>query len=170
MAQQGDPVSTAKNILSNANKAFPSSMAKAAGSTTGVNAPKPTNTAKAGGDGMMATANKGIAEAAKHSGSVADTNRQVGQEEMDKTMPVMHDGGVVKQDGPHYLQAGETVIPASGRQSEYRKVFEARGAAGKHKWGGNTKPTPAKEQTRQDGGNTPAKGEHAVKGEEHLEA
>src|ERR1700677_1625816 len=117
MAQQGDPVSTAKNILSNANKAFPSSMAKAAGSTTGVNAPKaPMNTAKPS-SGMMATANKGISEAAKHSGSVADTNHQVGEEEMAKTMPVMHDGGVVKQDGPHYLQAGETVIPASGRQS-----------------------------------------------------
>jgi hypothetical protein len=120
------------------------------------------------------TATKGIDAAATHSGSIQDTNRQVGAEEGAKagmtSMPIMHDGGVVKEDGPHYLQAGEKVIPASGRQSEYRKVFEARGAAGKHKWGGVTKPTPAKEQTRQGGGNEPAKGEKAVTGEEHLEA
>jgi hypothetical protein len=183
---QQDAASTAKSVLSNANKAFPSSMAKTAGSTTGANTPK--STAKSAGSvgGAMGS---GIAKAAKaitagtdaaaqHSGSVADTNRQVGAEEGAKygmkSMPIMHDGGVVKEDGPHYLQKGETVIPASGRQSEYRKAFEARGAAGKHKYGtgagSNTTPPAAKEQTRQGGGNEPVKGEKHGEGAEHLEA
>ena len=41
----------------------------------------------------------------------------------------------VPETGAYGLTKGETVLPAK-RASEYRKVFESRGAAGKHKWSG----------------------------------
>jgi hypothetical protein len=62
--------------------------------------------------------------------------------------PKMHKGGTVPgkkgEEVPIIAKAGEKVIPADkteGRSSEYRKVFIAR------------------RQSRQDGGNTPVKGE-----------
>ena len=104
----------------------------------------------------------------QHSGSVADETHRAAEEEGAKYgmkgIPVMHDGGVVKEDGPVILQKGEKVIPASGRQSHYRDVFEARGRQGLHKYG-----QAAKEQTRQVGGNTPVKGEEHVKGSKKVE-
>jgi hypothetical protein len=60
------------------------------------------------------------------------------------SLGVMHDGGTVPKTGDYTLEEGETVIPAdksAGRGSEYRKVYVAR------------------RQSRQGGGNTPAKGE-----------
>ncbi len=89
------------------------------------------------------------------------------------SLPKMHEGGTVPKDWDYKLLAGEHVTPApkkaEGRDSEYRRVFMARGAAGLHNFG--TKAAPeAKEQTRQDGGNTPVKGEKHEKGEEHLKA
>lgn len=70
------------------------------------------------------------------------------------SLPKMHIGGDVPKTGDYKLQKGEHVSPA--RSSEYRKVFEQRGAAGKHKWGGQ----PSHPQSNENGGNSPApKGE-----------
>ena len=41
----------------------------------------------------------------------------------------------VPKTGAYGLTKGETVLPEK-QASAYRKVFESRGAAGKHKWGG----------------------------------
>src|ERR1700691_2988832 len=40
-------------------------------------------------------------------------------------------GGTVPETGPYQLHEGEEVVPNNGRASEYRKVFKARGDAGK---------------------------------------
>ena len=45
-------------------------------------------------------------------------------------------GGTVPETGNYKLHEGEEVVPNNGRASEYRKVFESRGASGKHKWSG----------------------------------
>ena len=45
-------------------------------------------------------------------------------------------GGEVPETGNYKLHEGEEVVPNNGRASEYRKVFKARGDAGKHSWGG----------------------------------
>ena len=104
----------------------------------------------------------------QHSGSVADETHRAAEEEGAKYgmkgVPVMHTGGIVEKDGPVILQKGEKVIPASGRQSHYRDVFEERGRQGLHKYGQS-----AKQQTRQVGGNTPVKGEQHVKGSKKVE-
>jgi len=83
--------------------------------------------------------------------------------EYSDALPKMHTGGTVERDGDYKLQMGEKVIPAAGRQSEYRKAFEERGRQGLHKYGES-----AKEMTRQVGGNTPAKGEQQLKGAEKV--
>ena len=60
------------------------------------------------------------------------------------------EGGVVPKTGLALVHKGETVIPAKeGRSSEYRKVYLNR----------KNKTMPAKQQTRQDGGHSPVKGE-----------
>lgn len=166
MAQQGDAVApklqAAKNVLAGAEKfeksADPSgNLAKNYSKST--TAQKQTMAENSDRPKAMTPD--------QHSGSVADTNRSVAAEEGAKygmkSMPIMHKGGVVKADGPHMLQKGEIVIPASGRQSEYREAFEERGRQGLHKYG-----QAAKEQTRQVGGNTPVKGEQQLKGAEKV--
>lgn len=58
-------------------------------------------------------------------------------------LPKMHQGGTVPKDGDYNLKMGERVIPASGRQSEYRKVFLQRQQRDK---GGNQPVTASPEQ------------------------
>ncbi|MFZ3214428.1 MAG: hypothetical protein WA192_00025 [Candidatus Acidiferrales bacterium] len=167
--QQKAAVSSAKNILAGANKfeksADPTGALKPKDSA-GVSKMTKTVSPQTDSAGVK-NLNKGPMSPSQHSGSVADTNRSVAAEEGAKygvkSMPIMHKGGVVKADGPHMLQKGEIVIPASGRQSEYREAFEERGRQGLHKYG-----QAAKEQTRQVGGNTPAKGEEQLKGAEKI--
>jgi hypothetical protein len=152
--QQGDALSTAKKVLAGANK-----FEKSA-DPTGALVPKsqPTSTAVKAKAPMTPT---------QHSGSVQDLNHQTAEAEGAKYgmkgVPVMHTGGIVQKDGPVILQKGEKVIPASGRQSHYRDVFEERGRQGLHKYGQS-----AKQQTRQVGGNTPVKGEEHVKGSKEV--
>ena len=126
--QQKAAVSSAKNILAGANK-FEKSV-----DPQGVNAPKPP--AASASNAVKA---KTPMTPEQNSGSVENQNRKAAAEEGAKYgmhgMPIMHDGGVVKEDGPHMLQKGETVIPASGRQSHYRDVFEERGRKGLHAYG-----------------------------------
>jgi hypothetical protein len=152
--QQGDALASAKKVLAGANN-FQKSV-----DPQGVLEPKTQPTSEP-------VKAKARMTPEQHSGSVADQNRQTAAEEGAKVgmhgMPIMHDGGIVKADGPHMLQKGEIVIPASGRQSHYRDVFEQRGRQGLHKYGQS-----AKEQTRQVGGNTPVKGEEHVKGSKQV--
>lgn len=77
----------------------------------------------------------------------------------------MDTGVTVPKDGHYPLMRGEKVIPASGRQSEYRDCFLARGAAGLHKYNA---AKPAVEQTRQVGGNTHPTGEKQPTGGEKV--
>lgn len=151
--QGGDALSNAKRVLAGANK-----FEKSA-DPTGALTPKPTTS--------TAVKAKEPMTPSQHSGSIADLNHQTAESEGAKYgmkgVPVMHKGGIVEKDGPVILQKGEKVIPASGRQSHYRDVFEERGRQGLHKYGQS-----AKEQTRQVGGNTPVKGEEHVKGEKKV--
>lgn len=139
--QQKAAVLSAKNVLAGANK-FEKSV-----DPQGVNAPKDsagvskmTKTVSPQTDSAgVKNLNKGPMTPEQNSGSVENQNRKAAAEEGAKYgmhgMPIMHDGGVVKEDGPHMLQKGETVIPASGRQSHYRDVFEERGRKGLHAYG-----------------------------------
>ena len=146
--QQGDPLATAKNVLAGANK-----FEKSA-DPTGAQKPKPATIPSA--------------PAAKPTSDATNLGAELGAKaanvkQYSDNLPKMHTGGDVPADGDYKLLMGEKVIPASGRQSEYRKAFEERGRQGLHKYGQS-----AKEQTRQVGGNTPVKGEEHVKGEKKV--
>lgn len=139
-------VSTAKKVLAGAN-AFEKSA-----DPTGALKPKPITTTSP-------------TPAAPKAPTLADELRYKRQnvEQYHNALPKMHTGGVVPKDGDYTLKKGEKVIPASGRQSEYREAFEERGRQGLHKYGQS-----AKQVTRQVGGNTPVKGEEHVKGEKKV--
>lgn len=168
--QQKAAVSSAKNILAGANKfeksADPTGALKPKDSA-GVSKMTKTVSPQTDSAGVK-NLNKGPMSPSQHSGSVADETHRAAEEEGAKYgmkgVPVMHTGGIVEKDGPVILQKGEKVIPASGRQSHYRDVFEERGRQGLHKYGQS-----AKQQTRQVGGNTPVKGEQHVKGSKKVE-
>jgi hypothetical protein len=147
---QSDPLASAKNVLASANK-----FEKSA-DPTGVQKPKAAAPAPA----SMPAAKPAVNEPGL--GAELRSKAQNIREYSDN-LPKMHTGGMVEEDGDYKLQMGEKVIPASGRQSEYRKAFEERGRQGLHKYGQS-----AKEQTRQVGGNTPVKGEEHVKGEKKI--
>jgi hypothetical protein len=147
MPQQApDPLATAKNVLAGANKfeksADPMGTQKPKVSAPVVEKPK-VAAAPTLGDEL---------------GSKAQNIKQYSD-----NLPKMHTGGTVPKDGDYKLQMGEKVIPASGRQSEYRKAFEERGRQGLHKYG-----EPAHEVTRQVGGNTHPTGEKPVTGAEKV--
>ena len=55
-----------------------------------------------------------------------------------KVMGSFKKGGIVPKTGAYKLHEGEQVIPkdkVQGRNSDYRRAFLSRQAAGKHKWG-----------------------------------
>lgn len=150
---------TARNVLAGAEKKFPGSMASAAGVTpAGQRGQKPAApmTPKPTGDGLS-NGGSGIGK------ELAAKSAEVQQ--YSDSLPKMHTGGDVTEDGDYKLQRGEKVIPAVGRHSEYRDVFLARGKAGLHKYNA---ATPAKDVTRQDGGNTHPMGESHDSGAEKV--
>lgn len=151
--QKGDPLSGAKGVLAGAD-AFEKSA-----DPTGAQKPKPT--AKPIVSGAKPVTHTGGLGA--ELGAKAANIHEAANAGVFKDLPKMHTGGVIPKDGPYMMQKGEKVIPASGRQSEYRTAFEERGRQGLHKYGQS-----AKEQTRQVGGNTPAKGEEQLKGAEKV--
>lgn len=148
-------VGTAKDILAGANK-----FEKEADPT---GAQKPKSTAMPAKTGSMQMAAKPAAGLGAELGAKAANIKEAADAGVLSNLPKMHTGGVIPKDGPYMMQKGEKVIPASGRQSEYRTVFEERGRQGLHKYGES-----AHEVTRQVGGNTPAKGEEKVKGAEKV--
>jgi hypothetical protein len=132
-----DAVDKAKSTLADANKKFPSIST----------APKAqTPVAKAAAQPSTGLGDSTIGPSLKA--------KQQNIQDYSNSLPKMHTGGDVPKTGDYKLQKGEHVSPA--RSSEYRKVFEQRGAAGKHKWGGQ----PSHPQSNENGGNSPApKGE-----------
>ena len=145
-APKSDPLASAKNVLAGANKleksADPLGTQKPKVATPVVSQPKVAS-APTLGDEL---------------GSKANNIKQYSD-----NLPKMHTGGTVPKDGDYKLQMGEKVIPAAGRQSEYRKAFEERGRQGLHKFGES-----AHEVTRQVGGNTHPTGEKPVTGAEKV--
>jgi len=79
---------------------------------------------QAGGLGQeAASAGAGIANRVMQEKQLHDADAAAGG------LPKMHAGGTVPEDGDYNLQKNETVTAAPapvGRQSEYRKVFNAR--------------------------------------------
>ena len=158
--QQGDPLATAKNVLAGADK-----FEKSA-DPTGAQKPKAAPMRGLGESGSKPSVGQGLNKPAglgAELGAKAANIKQASDAGVLDNLPKMHTGGVIPKDGPYMMQKGEKVIPASGRQSEYRTAFEERGRQGLHKYGQS-----AKEQTRQVGGNTPAKGEQQLKGAEKV--
>ena len=151
--QKGDPLSGAKGVLAGAD-AFEKSA-----DPTGAQKPKPTAKPIVSGAKPVTQARGLGAEL----GAKAANIKQASDAGVLDNLPKMHTGGVIPKDGPYMMQKGEKVIPASGRQSEYREAFEERGRQGLHKYGQS-----AHEVTRQVGGNTPAKGEQQLKGAEKV--
>jgi hypothetical protein len=142
-----EKVAKAKSVLHGAEGKFPGAMASASGVTPAgarvtpvakVTPPKPRTEGEDTAAGLKA---------------VQDNVNQYQQ----ANAPKMHTGGTVPKTGIYTLEKGEEVIP-KGRASEYRKVFLNR----------KTKTADAKPQTRQDGGNTPVKGESHDSGKKKV--
>lgn len=51
-----------------------------------------------------------------------------------KVLGAFKKGGTVPETGNYKLHKNEEVLPNNGRASAYRRVFKARGEAGKHKF------------------------------------
>ena len=127
-AGPSDAISTAKAALSGA-KSFSKSV-----DPSGSTAKKATpNTAAP------------AAAAQKSAPTISDElkAKQANINEYSASLPKMHTGGDITKDGDYKLLAGEKVIPASGRQSEYRKVFIQRQQRDK---GGNQPVSASKEE------------------------
>jgi hypothetical protein len=121
-------VASAKSTLADANRRFPPAKAKAM-TPVAKAAAAPTSRPAPLGDASVGPSLQA---------------KQANVQAYSDALPKLHTGGEVPKTGDYKLQAGETVVPASGRQSEYRKVYVARRQ--KRDGGGNApvKQTPEK--------------------------
>jgi hypothetical protein len=136
-----DALSAAKGALASAEKKFPGAMAAASGV-------KPAGERRVQPKAQAAPPKKDSDDTGAGLQAISDNESEYLKATKGQEPPKMHTGGTVPSTGVYTLQKGEIVVPNS-RTSEYRKVYLNR----------KNKTVDAKPQTRQDGGNTPVKGE-----------
>jgi len=127
MAQQGpmDAVQTAKNVLAGAKK-FSKQVDPHGGDAMKPQQPvaQPAPKVKSPSLGNeAASAGAGLAAKAANVKQYEDATNT--------TLPKMHKGGTIPEDGAYNMKKGEEVIPA-GRASEYRKVYLQRKSKEQH--------------------------------------
>ena len=148
MPGPNDALESAKKFLADSSKRFPSTPAATTPSSANPTPAKPAAAAK-GLAAELSAKQENVKQYKKASG--------------DTLMPSMHDGGVVKKDGPHNLQKGEVVI-AKDKVKSMKKADGLKAAMSEAK---EEKAEPKSKDTKKEEASE-KRAKHAVKRPRHM--